>query len=124
MAVKMKPLSTIKVDLGIQESGPVQKFLANTCYLHMDRYVPSDSGDLASIVSISTDGKYIIYEQPYASYQWRGEREDGTHKINEENRNRSMHSLATSHWEDKMMTAEADDIVAEVKDHIKLHGGK
>lgn len=124
MPVRMKPLSTIKVQLGIQEGGPVQKFLANTCYLHMDKYVPFDSGDLASIVSISTDGKYIIYHVPYASYQWRGEREDGSHKINEENRNRNMHPLATSHWDKKMITAEGDDIIKEVADYIKKHGGK
>ncbi len=123
MPIIMKPLSTIKIDLGIQESGPIQKFLANSCYLHMDKYVPFDSGDLASIVSISNDGKYIIYNVPYASYQWRGEREDGTRKINESNRNRSKHSLATSHWDKKMITAEGDEIIKEVHDEIKRRGG-
>jgi hypothetical protein len=124
MSVQFKPLSTIKVDLGIQEGGPVHKFFTNTCYLHMDKYVPFDSGDLASTVSISNDGKYIIYNMPYASYQWRGEREDGSHKINEENRNRSMHPLATSHWDKKMITAEGDDVIKEVADYMRKHGGK
>lgn len=124
MPVHLKPTTQIKIDLGLQEGGPVQKFLANTCYNHMDKYVPFDSGDLASIASISVDGQYIIYHVPYASYQYKGVREDGTHQINEENRNRSKHSQATSYWDKKMLTAEGDEIVKEVADYMKKHGGK
>lgn len=124
MALKLKPTSQILLDIGLQEGGPAQKFFANTCYNHMDKYVPFDSGDLASISSITADGKYIIYHVPYAQYQWRGERADGTHKINEENRNRSMHPLATSHWDKKMISAEGDQVVKEVAEYIRTHGGK
>lgn len=98
MSLQIEPIHKIKIKVGIQKDGPLQKFIANTWYEHMDKYVPMDSGDLASMVSISTNGKYVIYEVPYAEYQWRGERKDGTHKINEENRNRSKHEQATSRW--------------------------
>lgn len=124
MAVQFQPHTVIKKNLGLQPGGPIHKFFTNTCYLHMDRYVPFDSGDLASIVSMSVDGKYIIYEVPYASYQYYGERKDGTHKINENNRNRSMHPDATSFWVEKMATAEMDDIVKEVQNEMKRRGGK
>lgn len=99
MALKIEPAKKIKISVGMQKNGPLQKFIANDLYERMDPYVPFDSGDLATMVSITTDGKYIIYEVPYAQYQWRGERADGTHKINEENRNRSMHPKASSHWD-------------------------
>ncbi|MBR5227516.1 MAG: hypothetical protein IKV94_02650 [Clostridia bacterium] len=124
MSVSFKPNTVIMTDLGLQEGGPIHKFFTNTCYLHMDEYVPFDSGDLASIVSISTDGKYITYEVPYASYQYYGVREDGTHQINEDNRNRSMHPKATSFWVEKMVTAEKNDIIKEVQDELKRRGGQ
>jgi hypothetical protein len=60
---------------------------------------------------------------PYAKYQYYGERKDGSHKINEANRNRSMHPEATSFWVEKMKTAEMDDIEKEVQDEIKRRGG-
>lgn len=124
MPIKMKPTSVIVTRLGLQEGGPVHKFLTNTCYLHMDKYVPFDSGDLASTVSITTDGTAIIYHMPYAKYQYYGERRDGSHKINEANRNRSKHPDATSFWDKKMWNAEKADVISEVQDYIKTHGGK
>ena len=124
MGLELRPISKIEADLGVQNGGPVQKFFANACYLHMDKYVPMDSGDLAHIASISNDGKYIIYHVPYSIYQYRGVREDGTHQINEANRNRSKHPQATSYWDKKMMSAEQSEILEEVADYIKTHGGK
>ena len=50
MKLDMKPNSVIKADLGIQKNGPVHAFFTATCALHMDKYVPFRSGDLASTV--------------------------------------------------------------------------
>ena len=68
--VKMNPTSVIETRLGIEPNGKVQKFFTNTCYKHMDKYVPQDNGDLRTIVSIRPDS--IIYEQEYAEYQYYG----------------------------------------------------
>lgn len=116
MPVKIKPISVIKVRLGIDPDGRVQKFLTNTCYKHMDKYVPMDEGNLSTIVDIQP--KSITYEMPYARYQYKGMREDGTHIINEANRNRTLHPLATSYWDKKMVSAEMQDVVKEVQDYI------
>ena len=121
--VEMKPPKVIKSRIGIETGGPIHKFFTNTVYLHADKYVPFDSGDLASIVTMTTDGQYIIYEVPYAKYQYYGVRKDGTHQINEANRNRSRHPDATSYWIEKMKTAEMDEIANEVQDEIKKRGG-
>lgn len=68
--MKMKPISQIKADLGINPGGRVQKFLTDTCYKHMDKYVPNDVGNLRDNVDKGTD--YITYKSPYAHYQYIG----------------------------------------------------
>jgi hypothetical protein len=118
MALKLKPTSQIKARLGIDPNGRVQKFFTATCAKHMDKYVPFDEGNLADY---RLESNAVVYEQPYARYQYYGIREDGTHKINEANRNRSFHPLATSYWDKKMVSAEMQDVIKEVQDYI---GGK
>ena len=44
--MKMKPISQIKANLGINPGGRVQRFFTDTCYKHMDKYVPKDIGNL------------------------------------------------------------------------------
>ena len=115
MPVVIKPTSEIKIRLGIEPNGRVQKFFTETCAKHMDKYVPMDNGGLRRY-QLGTN--YVSYEQPYAKYQYKGIREDGTHKINEANRNRTKHPLATSYWDRKMVSAEMEDIEKEVEKFI------
>ena len=68
--MKMKPVSQIKADLGINPSGRVQRFFTDTCYKHMNKYVPKDVGNLRDIVTKGTD--YITYESNYAHAQYIG----------------------------------------------------
>lgn len=66
----LKPISEIKAKLGLEPTGPVQKFFTQTCYNHMDKYVPRDTGDLASNVELTADS--ITYKSPYAHYMYEG----------------------------------------------------
>ena len=68
MPVKMQPTSVIKANLGIEPNGRVQKFFQNTCYKHMDKYVPADQYDLRNNVDLSNPTQ-IVYESPYAHAQ-------------------------------------------------------
>lgn len=68
--MKMKPISTIKANLGINPNGRVQRFFTDTCYRYMDKYVPMDTGNLRRIVDKGTN--YITYESPYAHAQYVG----------------------------------------------------
>ena len=120
MPVKIAPANQIKARLGLEVDGRVQKFFTNTCYKHMDKYVPFDEGNLATIVDIQSS--WITYEMPYASYQYYGVRKDGTHPINEANRNRNYHPLATSYWDKKMVSAEMQDVVKEVQKELNRGG--
>ena len=114
MPVKLKPTSVIKARLGLEPNGRVQKFFTNTCYKHMDKYVPQDNGDLRTIVDIQPDS--ITYESNYARYQYYGVREDGTHVV------RNYTTPGTGpYWDKRMVSAEMQDVVKEVQDYI---GGK
>jgi hypothetical protein len=114
MPVKMQPTSVIKARLGLEPNGRVQKFFTNTCYKHMDKYVPMDNGDLRTNVDIQPDS--ITYESPYARYQYYGVREDGTHEV------KNYTTPGTGpYWDKRMVSAEMQDVVQEVQDYI---GGK
>lgn len=68
--MKMKPISSIKASLGINPNGRVQRFFTDTCYNHMNKYVPKDTGNLRTIVHKGIN--YITYEMPYAHAQYIG----------------------------------------------------
>lgn len=66
----LNPISQIKANLGIEPNGKVQKFFTNTCYKHMDKYVPKDTGALRENVDIKSDS--ITYQSVYAEAQYKG----------------------------------------------------
>lgn len=111
MPIKMKPTSEIKARLGIEPNGRVQKFFANACYKHMDKYVPMDEGNLRKNVDIEADK--IIYKSPYARYQYYGIREDGTHKV----QHYTTPGTGT-YWDKRMVSAEMQDVIKEVQDYV------
>ena len=114
MPVKMQPTSVIKVNLGIEPNGKVQKFFTNTCYRYMDKYIPKDNGLLREIVTLTSNS--ITYEQEYAHAQYIGE-VNGGKVVN-------YTTPGTGpYWDKRMVSAEMQDIVKEVQDFIDK-GGK
>ena len=112
MPIKIKPTSQIKARLGIEPNGRVQKFFTNTCYKHMDKYVPKDEGNLRTIVDIKSNS--ITYESPYAKYQYHG--------ISKKGEPLNYRTPGTGdHWDERMKSAEMQDIVKEVQNYV---GGK
>ena len=109
--VKIKPVSRIIADLGIEPNGRVQKFFTNTCYRYMDKYVPMDNGDLRTIVDIGPN--YIDYEMPYAHYQYVGMREDGSHIV----KNYTTPGTGT-YWDIRMWDIEKNDVIEEVQKYV------
>lgn len=115
MSVKLKPVSVIKARLGIEPNGRVQKFFTNTCYKHMDKYVPKDEGNLRINVSIENDR--IIYESPYARYQYKG--------ISKSGKPLNYKTAGTGdYWDERMKSVEMQDVVKEVQDFVNKRGGK
>ena len=132
-SVKMKPTSAIKARLGLNPNGAVQRFFQETCYKRMDKYVPYKEGDLRSTVDLN-DPKYIVYEMPYAHYQYEGilyvdpdtgsswAKKDAT-KIPTE-RKLVHHTPGTGpHWDERMWSAEKEYVVKAVQRFIN-RGGK
>lgn len=133
MSLKLQPTSVIKANLGLTESGVVQKYFQNTCYRYMDKYVPYDEGHLREKVDLSNP-KYIIYNMPYAHYIYTGilyvdpvtnsswARKD-VKKI-PTGKTLKYHTTGTGHhWDKLMMTAEGKDVVREVQEFFN-RGGK
>ena len=111
MSIKMKPTSEIKARLGIEPNGRVQKFFTHTCMIHMDKYVPYDTGTLANTFDEKTDK--VIYDQEYAIIVYKGIRNG-----KQINYHLDKHPLAGPYWDKRMVSAEMVDITKEVQDYI------
>lgn len=143
MSVKtnLKPISTIKANLGIDPDGRVTKFFVATCAKKMDKYVPYRTGTLAKY---KIEGNKIIYDQPYAHYMYEGKVMGPNIPIKDKNGNiikwwskgpkhytgadidysssiASGHLYAGPYWDKRMWSAEKDKIIKEVNRAI---GGK
>ena len=139
MPIKMKPISTIKARLGIQKNGPVHAFLTKTCAEYMDKYVPYAEGNLA-YTNREIETNVIIYNSPYAHYMYEGlvmgpnipiKNEDGIligwwskkpkyYTGKEIVYNPSAgHEYAGPHWDQRMWSAEKDDVIKEVQKFIE-----
>lgn len=133
MEIKMKPTSVIKVRLGLQAGGKLQKYFTQNCYKHMDKYVPRQNRMLRTNVEIGDD--YITYKSPYAHYQYRGilyvDKKTGKGAFFNENygfwsrpnttkvpsnRNLNYHTPGTgSYWDKRMWSAEKDKVISETQ---------
>ena len=112
MPVKMALTSVIKVNLGIDPNGRVSKFATQTCAIHMDKYVPYDKGNLADY---RIEDNKIIYQQPYAKYQYYGISKSGKSL----NYNTDKHPLATSYWDRQMWNVEKQDVINEIQQFVR-----
>lgn len=112
MSVYINSLEQIKRKLKIDDNGPAQAFMTNTCYKHMDKYVPQRDGNLRTVVDVEQNR--ITYESNYAEYQYYGQREDGSHKV-------THYTTAGTgpYWDKRMKSAEMGEVVKEVQDYIR-----
>lgn len=123
MRVTIKPTSELILKLGLEPNGPVQRFFTNTCALHMDKYVPFDTGALAHTSVLSSgninDGNVfenaIVYNQPYARYVYYGISRSGKPM----NYQTDKHKLAGPYWDERMWSAEKEQVVREVQNYIE-----
>ena len=139
MPVEMLPTSTIKMQIGIQPNGPVQRKFQNTCHEYMEKYVPKKTGALRREVDLSNP-KQIVYEQPYAHYIYEGIKyvmDNGKSAYYSptygfwSDKGKRKHSsgeplnirIGGPHWDKRMWTAEGQDVVKKVQAFIDK-GGK
>ena len=125
MPLKLKPINVIKTQLGIQPNGEIHEWFTNTCALHMDKYVPWDTGHLAETVVVNgqinkenVTTNSITYNQPYAIYVYNPERNG-----KEITYQHDVHENAGPYWNERMWSAEKDIVVKEVQNYIDKRGG-
>lgn len=123
--IKLKPTSAIILKLGLDANGDVQQFFTNTCALHMDKYVPFDTGALARTTvingNINTGNVFqnaIVYNQDYARYVYYGISRSGLPM----NYQKEKHPEANSYWDKRMWSAEKDIVVKEVQNYLDKRG--
>lgn len=137
--VNMKSVGVIKTRLGIQPNGPAHKFFAETCRQRMNaRYVPENKGILISNSEIKNNCN-IIYNSPYAHYQYIGKlyvdsktgkgafynenygfwsRPRVKKKATDTNLNYSKAGTGP-YWDRRMVSAEIKEIEGEVEAYIR-----
>lgn len=114
MPLYMQPTSTIKASLGLDKNGRVLRYFQNSCYKHMDKYVPMRNGDLRTDVDLSNPN-YIIYEMPYAHPQYVGYTTGPV---------KNYTTPGTGpYWDKKMWAVEGGTVVREVQAKFN-RGGK
>lgn len=116
MAVYIESLDKLFKKLKIEDNGPAQAFMTETCYKLMDKYVPrrsgSDGGTLRDTVSLETDR--IVYQTDYAGYQYYGQRSDGSHKV------RHYSTPGTGpYWDKRMISADMDKLTRKVQNYVR-----
>lgn len=139
--VKLKPISTIIADLGLEDGGRVHKEFAQACAIHMDKYVPMQRGNLAKYKLVD-NGTSIMYDQPYAHYMYVGKvmgpnipikvngivvrwfsRKPKHYTGADIDYKKNRHEYAGAYWDKRMWSAEKNEIVSEMQNYIE-RGGK
>ncbi len=70
--LELNSIDTMIKDLNLEEGGSVQRFFTNEIWRLSDDYIPFDKGMLKNNSSMNLDGTQVIYNSPYARYQWYG----------------------------------------------------
>lgn len=89
--------------------------MANEVLRFSDPYTPLDSSMLKSNVSITNDGKQIIYHSPYARYQYYGKVMAGNpRKATEKDLTYQGSPMRGAFWIKRMWADRKDDITQAV----------
>lgn len=87
---------------GMQKNGNTQLFLANTCFRRMHKYVPFETGTLASHATVKPGS--VTYEERYAHKQYTTNKGKG---------------IRGKYWDKKMVANEKDQVAKEVENYAK-----
>ena len=88
----------------MQKGGSAQLFLSNECFRRMEKYVPWETGNLATTVTVRPGS--VTYEQEYAHRQYTKNKGKG---------------LRGKYWDKKMLSAEKQLLVNDVTKYVKEH---
>lgn len=145
--VKVKPVSKILKDHGLEKDGPVQDYWTSIVNKRITRYMPFKSGVLATKLKFQASPSSIIVLGPYANYQYRGKvmvnanTGEGTAFIpgvgyrykkgtvpKDTNRplryDKSKNPDAGPLWDERLVENEMDAMIADLKNYIRRKEGQ
>lgn len=136
MPVKFMPAARIKMVLGIEPNGPVQKKVMSSAYRRMGRYVPGGEGSHLNR-NVKFQGNSIIYDSPYAHYQYvsklyvmkngKGAYYSPTYGFwSDRGKQKTPTDRDLKHpygggpyWAEEMLSAEYNDLAKETEEYIR-----
>ena len=110
---KLPEAGAMMKKLGLDQRGEVQKAIAKEALIQCEPLVPIDTGILKQSGHIENDGELIVWNQPYAKFQYYGmlmvdevtespwSKKDGKKKLTDTPL--KYHGQGESHWFDKAM---------------------
>ena len=109
---------------GLGPDSKLLKYLAARVKLHCDPYVPMRSGTLKNTAQVSADGSELVYNQPYAHYQYHGMAMAGRAPKHYTGKALQYHGspMRGAQWEKRMLADHVHDLEQEVAAYI--NGGK
>lgn len=108
---------------GLGGSSRARVHLANTVARLSDPYVPMEHGTLKNTRQVVQDGKGILYNQPYAHYQYYGQVMGGRAPKHYTGKALDHHGgpMRGPNWDKRMLAARGNEVV---EDLAKFVGGK
>lgn len=113
-------VNKILASRGLGSSAKVQKYLASEVVRLSDPYVPMQQGMLKNQRTIASDGKFIVYTQPYAHYQYYGQVMVGTapKSYNGESLTYNGAPMRGARWTERMLADKRGEIENNVRTFI------
>ena len=127
MKLKVKNLDirtkTILRLRGLGDSPAACKHLANTVRRLSDPYVPMQQGNLKNTAQIINDGRGILYDQPYAPYQYYGEVMAGRAPKHYTGRPLDYHDKPRRgpNWDKRMMADHGEEVMDDLARFVGGH---
>lgn len=126
--LEMKGAEQILREQGLGKGGDVQRFLTSEVNRRLGKYMPHRSGALETKLKYIRSDTEIEVLGPYAKYQYYGKAMEGQPPKVVTSRDleytKDFNPLAGPRWEKRMMAAEGEQLLRELKAYLARRDGK
>ena len=114
----------IMASRGLGATLKVQKYIASEVKRLSDKYVPMQQGMLKNNAQIASDGSSIVYNQPYAHYQYYGKVMAGRapKKYTGDDLTYNGAPMRGPQWTERMMADKKHELEKSVEAYIAKRG--